>query len=291
MKVITVFTPTYNRAYCLSKCYESLLRQTSNNFEWLVIDDGSTDDTRELVDTWARTCQKFKIRYLYKDNGGMHSGYNTAYPNISTELAMAVDSDDWLPPDAIEKICNFWAQNKSDDIAGIIGLDVNPSGKVIGDELPPVKRLKVYDFYYRYHRRGDKKMIYRTALMAPISAPEFPGERLFPTCYRYYLLDLHYDMLVLNEPLCVVDYAADGFTRNILRQYKKNLNSFIFYRRFILSYPNATVLHKFKFSIHYVAECLLNREKNWFRKTPHKFLCALSAPFGFALYFYILKRG
>lgn len=291
MKTLTVFTLTYNRAYCLNKCYESLLRQTSDDFEWLVVDDGSTDGTRELVAKWQSECTQFKINYFYKPNGGMHSGYNVAYDNIETELAMSIDSDDFLPDDAVELVVDCWKKNGSPELAGIVGLDVDPSGKVIGTELPDVERIKVYDFYNRYHGTGDKKMAYRTELMRPIKSPEFEGERLFPTCYRYFLLDLEYDMFVLNKPLCIVEYAEDGFTRNIIKQYKKNLNSFIYYRKFIMTYPNATLKHKFTFCIHYVAECFLKKEKKWFKNSPKKLLTFCAIPFGILLWLYILKKG
>lgn len=291
MKTLTVFTLTYNREYCLDKCYESLLRQTSDDFCWLVIDDGSTDGTKELVEQWQKECTKFQIRYLHKENGGMHSGYNVAYENIDTELSVSIDSDDWMTDDAVEKIVRFWTQYGNDSVGGIVGLDIDPSGRVIGTELPDKRQIKIYDFYNRYHGKGDKKMVYRTELMRPIKAPEYPNERLFPTCYRYFLIDLDYDMLVLNEPLSVVDYAADGFTNNIIRQYKKNLNSFIYYRKFIMSYPNATLMHKYKFSIHYVAECLLKGERKWLEQSPAKLLTLFAAPFGMALGAYIWQKG
>ena len=102
---------------------------------------------------------------------------------------------------------------------------------------------------------------------------------------------LEYDMLVLNKPLCIVEYAEDGFTRNIIKQYKKNLNSFIYYRKFIMTYPNATLKHRFMFCIHYVAECFLKKEKKWFKNSPKKLLTFCAIPFGILLYFYILKKG
>ena len=95
MPTLTVFTLSYNRAYCLNKCYASLLRQTCTDFEWLVVDDGSTDNTRELVQGWIQAAQ-IPIRYIYKKNGGMHTGYNTAYDNIYTELCVSIDSDDYM---------------------------------------------------------------------------------------------------------------------------------------------------------------------------------------------------
>lgn len=291
MKTLTVFTLTYNRAYCLHQCYESLKRQTSDDFEWLVVDDGSTDNTAELVAKWQEECNQFKIKYLHKENGGMHSGYNAAYPVIQTELAMSVDSDDYLPDNAVELAVTFWKTNKNPSVAGIVGLDIDTHGNVIGDKLPDKKQIKIYDFYNRYHLKGDKKMVYRTDLMRQIQAPEFPNERLFPTCYRYFLLDLKYDMLVLNEPLCIVDYAEDGFTRNIVKHYKKNINSFIYYRKFIMTYPNATLAHKYRFCVHYVAECLLGKKRNWFIDSPKKILTLFAIPIGVSLYFYLEIKG
>lgn len=101
MKTLTVFTPTYNRAHTLGRTYESLLRQTDQDFEWLVIDDGSTDNTRRLVQGWIAE-DKIPIRYIHKENGGLYTGYNTAYANIETELCVCIDSDDYMPDDAVE---------------------------------------------------------------------------------------------------------------------------------------------------------------------------------------------
>ncbi len=290
MATLTVFTPTYNRAYCLHKCYESLLRQTCSDFEWLVVDDGSTDNTKEIVDGWIKE-SKIVVRYIYKKNGGMHSGYNTAYDNITTELAINIDSDDYMPDDAVEKIVTFWKANKNDKYAGIMGLDVTEDGKVIGTELPKQKSIRVYDFYNRMGGKGDKKYAYRTDVIRPFRSPEFEGERLFPTCYKYFQVDLNYEMLILNEPLCVVEYMPDGFTNNIIKHYKPNLNGYIFYRKYIMTYPIATLRHKFRFAIHYVSECMLAKKKHWLRESPKKLLTFFAIPFGVLLYFYIKKKG
>lgn len=290
MATLTVFTLTYNRAYCLNKCYESLLRQTCNDFEWLVVDDGSTDNTKELIDAWINE-GNIPIKYIYKENGGMHSGYNTAYDNIFTELAVSIDSDDYMTDDAVEKIISFWRKYGNDSYAGIVGLDITKDGKVIGKELPNQKSMKVYDYYNRLGGNGDKKMVYRPELIRPYKSPEFKGERLFPTCYKYFLVDLNYDMLVMHEPLCVVEYMPDGFTSNIMKSYKKNLNSYIYYRRFILNYPNATFAHKFRFAVHYVAECMLNKEKHLFKNVNCKCTVFAAIPFGILFYVYLLIKG
>lgn len=99
-KMLTVFTPAYNRAHTIGRTYESLCRQTCQDFEWLVIDDGSSDHTKELVEGWIKE-NKIPIRYIYQNNQGMHGAHNTAYRNIHTELNTCIDSDDYMPDDAI----------------------------------------------------------------------------------------------------------------------------------------------------------------------------------------------
>lgn len=122
MTTLTVFTPAYNRAYTLHKCYESLKRQTSTDFIWLIIDDGSTDNTKELVQQWIVE-NEISIRYHYQQNQGMHGAHNTAYELIDTEINVCIDSDDYLTDTAVETIVGFWNENKQSNIAGIAALD------------------------------------------------------------------------------------------------------------------------------------------------------------------------
>ena len=124
METLTIFTPTYNRAKFLPRAFEALKRQTLKDFLWMIIDDGSTDNTEEVVqDLLKDTEAGFKIEYVKKENGGLHTGYNKAIELAQTELMVCVDSDDYMPDDAVEKILNFWKENGSDQYAGIIGLD------------------------------------------------------------------------------------------------------------------------------------------------------------------------
>ena len=135
MYVLSIFTPAYNRAHTIVRTYESLCRQTCKDFEWLVVDDGSTDNTHELVDQWIAE-GKISIRYIYQDNQGMHGAHNTALRNITSELNVCIDSDDWMPDNAVEIILKFWREVRSDRLAGIIGLDVDAKGNVIGMDFP-----------------------------------------------------------------------------------------------------------------------------------------------------------
>lgn len=290
MKTLTVFTLSYNRAYCLHKCYESLLRQTCSDFEWLVVDDGSTDNTAQLVQSWIDE-GKIPIRYLYKENGGMHTGYNTAYDNIFTELAVSIDSDDYMTDDAVEIITSHWRENKDERYAGMVFLDITEDGNVIGTKMPDQKSATVYDLYNRLGVKGDKKQVYRPELIRPFVSPVFPGEKLFPTCFKYFQVDLTHEMLLFNEPVCVVEYMPDGYTKNIIKLYRKNLNNYIFYRKFIMTYPNATLWHRYRFAIHYVAESLLAKDLRFVGHSPRKLLTLAAVPPGLLLYIYLYYKG
>ena len=106
MKFLTVFTPAYNRAHTLPRTYESLKKQSNKDFIWLIVDDGSSDSTAELVKEWQKKEVEFEIQYIYKRNGGMHTAHNIAYENIYTELNVCIDSDDCLADDAVNFIWN-----------------------------------------------------------------------------------------------------------------------------------------------------------------------------------------
>ena len=110
--ILTIFTPAYNRAHTLPRTYESLCRQSCKDFIWLIVDDGSTDNTAALVQQWQSRDNGFEIQYIYKENGGMHTAHNAAYANIHTELNTCIDSDDMLADGAVEKILNKWAEVK-----------------------------------------------------------------------------------------------------------------------------------------------------------------------------------
>ena len=110
MQTLTVFTPAYNRAHTIGRTYKSLCSQKCKDFVWLIVDDGSTDNTAELVKDWMSKDNGFEIQYIYKENGGMHTAHNVAYRNIHTELNTCIDSDDALSENAVEKIINKWNQ-------------------------------------------------------------------------------------------------------------------------------------------------------------------------------------
>lgn len=289
--MLTIFTPSYNRAYVLYKCYESLKRQTNKSFEWLIIDDGSTDNTKELIKEWNKQKNGFNIRYIYQKNQGMHGAHNTAYENINTELNVCIDSDDYMPDDAVEKIISFWSKNKNDNLAGFMGLDAYKDGEVIGEKFPEnLRETTLFDLNNNLKIKGDKKIVYRTELTKRYKYPIFEGEKYVGLAYKYYKIDLDYKLAVTNDVLCIVEYMEDGSSKNMLNQYRKNPKGFAFYRIENINNPNASFKFKFKEYIHYISSSLISKNRSFLKNLPNKFLALLALPLGLALYIYIIKN-
>ena len=283
-KTLTIFTPAYNRAYTLHLGYEALLRQTCQDFEWLIIDDGSTDNTRELVSGWIKE-NKIPIRYHYQENQGMHGAHNTAYRLITTELNTCIDSDDYMPDNAVEKIVTFWKKYGSNQVAGIIGLDADFQGNIIGTTF--AEKQTTLGNFYALGGKGDKKMIYRTEIINKY--PEYPlfkGEKYVSLGYKYELIDQDYPLLTLNEVLVKVEYRPDGSSMNMFRQYIKNPQGFAFIRKSSMQLA-PTAKRRFMEAIHYVSSSLILKNKRFLQESPKKFLTLCAIPFGIALYLFI----
>ena len=290
MNRITVFTPTYNRLKTLTRTYDSLRSQTCQEFDWLIIDDGSTDSTKELVDSWIKEDHIFKLHYIYKENGGLHTGYNTAIEFIKTELCVCIDSDDYMPIDAIERILKFWKENKNEHVGGIMGLDFYAdSNQPIGGYFPEgIKTLKIIDMAPRYNHHGDVKVVHRTSLLKEVAPmPTFKNEKNFNPIYLFHLIDIKYPLLLLNENLCYVDYQPDGMSNNIYKQYVNSPRSFAELRKLLMSRHDVSIKFKFRQAIHYIASEIFIKNPLWLKESPQKILTLLACPLGFCLYLYI----
>ena len=286
--ILTVFTPAYNRAHTLPRTYESLCNQTNKNFIWMIVDDGSIDNTKELVNEWQSVNNGFEIQYFYKTNGGMHTAHNLAYQKIQTELNVCIDSDDMMPVDAIEKIIEFWDKKGSKDVAGIVALDADMNGKILGTELPKeITQTTTTKLYGKLGVTGDKKFIYRTDVINSVPAyPEFDGEKLVPLGYKYNLVAHKYEMLLLSEIVCLVDYQTDGSTNTIFRQYLQSPRGFMASNAVSMQ-CSENFVDRMKSVVHYIAECRIAKDKKWFKNSPRKFITILLYPLGFVAEKYI----
>lgn len=284
---ITIFTPAYNRAHTLHRTYESLVKQDCKDFVWFVVDDGSTDNTAELVKEWQKNDNGFEIRYIYKKNAGMHTAHNTAYENIDTELNVCIDSDDCLADNAIRKIIDKWNEVKDMGYAGIIGLDSDFDGKIIGKGFPDGLQETTLMGYYANGGSGDKKLVYRTDIINKYPPyPVFKDEKYVALAYKYRLIDQEYKLAVLNEVLCKVEYQADGSSNSMFEQYIKNPNGFAFWRKVCMKYPQSRN-RVFVDCIHYVSSSILAKNRNFIKESPLKIKTFLAIPFSILLTLYI----
>lgn len=289
--ILTVFTPTYNRAYTLHLCYESLQRQSCKDFIWLIVDDGSTDNTRELVASW-QAAGLVLIEYCYQENQGMHGAHNTAYEHIKTELNVCIDSDDYMADDAVEKIVQFWKKHGSSQFAGIVGLDASPNGELIGTGLPDhVQSSTLGDLYEKHGVQGDKKLVYLSELTSKVPPyPIFPGEKYCPLSYKYVLIDQERPLLIMNEVLCHVEYMPDGSSLNMIKQYRNNPRGFAFFRKAAMVHA-PSYKQRLREAVHYVSSSLIMKNKRFIYESPCKWTTLLASPFGALLYLYIQKTG
>ncbi len=293
---LTVFTPTYNRAHTLRRVYESLCTQTvREGFEWLVIDDGSTDFTRQLVEGFISE-KRIPIRYIYKENGGLHTGYNTAYANIDSELCVCIDSDDFMPDDAVELILKKWDSEGSSKYAGLVGLDYYlDSDTPIGGKLPDdMASCWLNELETRGIHRGDMKQVMRTELMKE-GAPQigYPGEKNFNPVYMLLQVCDRLPLLVINRNLCYVDYQTgiDSMSERIFLQYLDSPRSFAKLRRLEMTLRHTSAVRRFRVAIHYVSSCIIARDSRWLADSPKKLLTLLAAPAGYLLSRYIRHKA
>lgn len=213
--IVTLLTPTYNRADTLGQLYHSLCIQAEKDFEWIVVDDGSTDHTRQLIDRWRREAD-FEIQYIKQENGGKHRALNRGIPMARAPYIYILDSDDYLTDEAISKIKKW-----TDDIrniprcAGVSGTRIDAKGNTIGQypsgkcyiDAPNTKRRQE-------KLEGDKAEVYRTDILKKYPFPEFEGEKFLSECAVWDRIGMDgFFLRWYPEALCVCEYREDGLTK------------------------------------------------------------------------------
>lgn len=309
MKVIlTVFTPSYNRADLLPRGYEALLRQTSHDFCWIIIDDGSKDNTRELVRSWfeptsmkedgdhiigvSKDAPWLQMHYCYKENGGLHTGYNKAIELMDSEICVCIDSDDFMPDDAVETILTEWSACKIKGLIGIIGRDCYLDGKVIGEPFPKIESARIIDLIDKYKHTGDKKIVMRVDLLKRVPPqPSFQNEKNFNPIYLMLQLDKYGEYLLLEKNLCFVDYQQTGMAANIYKQFVNSPNSFCALRCLHLNLEHTTYRFRIKNIIQLCSSAILANDLSWLKKCKYPLLAYLSLPLGYVFSRYIKRKS
>ncbi|OQP03966.1 hypothetical protein B1690_16910 [Geobacillus sp. 46C-IIa] len=247
----TVFTPTYNRERYLGRLYQSLRAQTYKDFEWLIIDDGSTDNTEQKIKDYINE-NEISIRYIRQNNGGKHRAFNRAIEEAKGDFIICVDSDDYLKDYAIEKIDKF--SRVPHGVMALCFLCIDEKGDIIGDEFPKSKSVfNLIDLTYKYKVRGDKLWVFKRDILINYRFPEYEGEKFVTEGVLLFQMALKYDIFVVNEALQVHEYQDDGLTSiGNKKLFKDNPKGAKTYYRLLLK-----IAPSYKYKLFYIYNYLL----------------------------------
>ena len=287
--MITILTPTYNRVYTLERLYNSLLNQTNKNLEWVIVDDGSTDNTMELVNKFISE-KKIKINYYYKKNGGKHTAINYGVKKIKTDYVLILDSDDYLLDDCVDEVLNKWNKYSDNMMIGCLSfLKIYDNGKTVGKKYMENEVISNHiDFRYNRNLLGDMCEVFKTSVLKKYPFPVFENERFLSEAIVWNKIALEYDTVYINYPIYVCEYLLDGLTTNSLRlRYQnpigalENANMFLNKRfKFSIRIKNAILYDGFSLIAHKKIKLILSNSNN-------KFLSFMLFPLGIVFYIWL----
>lgn len=219
--MISIITPTYNRSILLPQMFNCLNRQKNKGFEWIVVDDGSTDDTKRMMEQLLAasnlSTRSWDAVYVRKPNGGKHTAVNMGVGLAKGELTLILDSDDELPEDAVEIISKEWEKAKGDtSVGGLCGYMQHRSGEVIGQPMIETVTDEI-SLRYKRHVMGDMCEVFRTDVLREFPFPEIEGERFCPEQLVWFRIAQKYQLKVIPQVIYLRDYLDGGLTDNIVK--------------------------------------------------------------------------
>lgn len=262
-KKLTIFTPTYNRAALLTRLYESLINQTSNDFSWLIVDDGSTDDTKSLVDKFISE-NKIPIKYIYRENGGKMRAHNDGVKNADTPYFLCVDSDDFLVPCAVSSLLEAADEkiNKigkgREKIAGIIAHKGKSETELLsGVEFPKDTDISALFPLYLKGFRGETTIMFVRDVIKKFPFPEIEGEKYVPEDYVYDKIDMEYKYIILDKIITVCEIVEKGYTDSAIKLKHDNPKAFHMYyeQRALITPPSVLKIKYAGFYVKYAKIC------------------------------------
>lgn len=287
---LTICTPTYNRAYTLERVYKSLLNQSYRDFEWIIVDDGSIDNTKELVKTFIDQ-NMFEIHYFFQPNQGKHIALNKGMDQAKGELFTCLDSDDWFYPHSIELIKDTWDKiSERKNLIGIMSLDTFENGNIVGTRFPNhLEQVNWIELNYTYKISGDKDYYFRTDVVKKVKFPLYKNNKHMPPSYQYFLLSKKYDFYLLNIPTKYVEYLNDGISRNKFNKYVVAPDNYAKYRYEIMDLI-PSFKRKIINAIHFNSSLYLGSIKLKPKRFNNKILVFLTKPLGHILSVYIKRN-
>lgn len=289
--MLTIFTPTYNRGHLLNRIYQSLLEQECLDFEWLIVDDGSTDDTELIVKSFIDE-NKINIRYIYKENGGKHTAHNSAVINADGEMFLCLDSDDQLAPNAV-KIINQAKSRIQDNDCGFIGYKQDTTGKLLSSKLADNENIHCGLFRLTKNQNisGEFAFVFLTEILKKYLFPVFESERFIGECILYDKLELEgYTLCPLGQVIELCEYQSDGLSNNLNAVMKKNPAGYCLYYMQRIDMQDS-LKNRIITAGKYKCFCIFAKDKYTEYNGIHKKSVALCTPLGilFWIYYKILR--
>ena len=213
MKLLSIVTPAYNRSRCLVQCMESLRRQSDRRFEWIIVDDGSTDDTQRIAASFQSQLPDIAVRCIRKENGGKHTAMNAAIPHINGDYVLILDSDDRLTEDAVAEVHRGWERHDREDVGVVVflkGYDVrDPLAVGIIEDEP----VDMYREYRKSIHNRDCCDVFRTEAFKACPFPVFPDEKYLSLGVLWHQMAADYRVVYINKVICLAEYLEDGLTK------------------------------------------------------------------------------
>lgn len=282
--MLTIFTPTYNRAYILPRLYESLLKQTNKEFEWIIIDDGSTDNTKDLANIWINE-NKINIKYFFQENQGKPIAHNVGIEKSSGEIVTCVDSDDYLTEEAVEIILKKWNQVKETPICvGMVGIVIYEDGTPVGTKMPNIEYSTCNELYNKHKYKGDTILIYKKSIIQNYTFPKIEGEKFIPETYLYDQIDQIGKLAIIQDGVYICEYLDDGYTKNVRKLIANNPKGYKLWAEQRLKLIHG-LKQQYITASKYVLGALLAKEKHYVKNSPKKCLTILAIPCAVYIYY------
>ena len=261
---ISVLTATYNRANLLSILYESILNNLNDNIdvEWLIMDDGSTDETKEVVEKFMEE-SKLEIKYFFQENQGKMQAINNLIKGAQGDLIIECDSDDYFTNNAFETIRNAYEKNNMQNCYALCFLKYDQTGKNMGNNFKK-SITKMFDLYFKEGENGEKALVFNSQIRKQYKYELEKGEKFVTEARMFHKMDEKYDIICINEPIMICEYQTQGYTKNIIKQFKENPYGYFNYFKEILQKDMKGVAFKKRlYAIkHYILFAVLTNQKN-----------------------------
>lgn len=284
--LLSVITPSYNRAHLLETCYESLAAQTCTDFEWIIVDDGSTDDTAEVVQGLQQKSLRFEIVYIRKENGGKHTALNAAHAHIRGKYVLILDSDDTLTPDAVEQCLKGWTRYEAVPSIGVViflrGHNTEDPLCYAPEEYVPVDLMS----YQRVCvHSNDACEVIRTDVLRQFPFPVFPGERFLSEVALWGRISFRYQCVYINRVIYLCDYLEGGLTKAGRALRIRNPLGGMYNSNICMARKNPFKI-RIKNGLLYTAYGFFAKKSpgQMARESDHKAMMTLCLPFGWLLY-------